>query len=206
MSVAELVLETYENVALRWFRAPQEENAEPEQETEMIHPRQRKLWKESFKGFYEKHSRALWFYIFKTCGDEQLADDVFQEAFYRFLRSEPIGLNEFQQRAFLYKTATRLIIDHKRKEDVVRRKTVVEREFDVPKEEQLSLSMDMEKHFHLLKPKERTLLWLAYVEGYSHAEIANIIGAGEKSIKVQLFRVRKKFADILRQKGYNSGG
>ena len=75
----------------------------------------KKLWKESFKGFYKKHSRSLWFYIYKTCGDEHMADDILQEAFYRYLKAEPFRLNEFQQKAYLYKTAYRLIIDHVRK-------------------------------------------------------------------------------------------
>ena len=44
-----------------------------------------------------------------------MADDILQEAFYRYLKAEPFRLNEFQQKAYLYKTAYRLIIDHVRK-------------------------------------------------------------------------------------------
>ncbi len=161
----------------------------------------RKIWKESFKGFYKKHSRALWFYIFKTCGDESMADDIFQESFYRFLRAEPAKLNEFQQKAYLYKVAYRLIIDQKRRFKVEGWKSG-EAAVEENKEEKIFMAMDMEKIFKLLKPKEKNLLWLAYVEGYSHSEIAGITGVKEKSIKVQLFRVKTKFAAILRQKGY----
>ena len=82
----------------------------------------KKLWKESFKEFYKKYSRALWFYIYKTCGDESMADDVFQETFYRYLRAEPVRLNEYQQKAYLYKVAYRLIIDQKRKQKTEREK------------------------------------------------------------------------------------
>lgn len=161
----------------------------------------KKLWKESFKGFYKKHSRSLWFYIFKTCGDESMADDIFQETFYRYLRAEPVKLNEFQQRAYLYKVAYRLIIDQKRKIRIEQEKSGAA-EIEESKEEEIFMALDMEKTFKLLKLKERNLLWLAYVEGYSHSEIAGITGVKEKSVKVQLFRVKKKFAGILRQKGY----
>ena len=65
------------------------------------------------------------------------------------------------------------------------------------------MALDMEKTFKLLKPKERNLLYLAYVEGYSHSEIAGITGVKVKSVKVQLFRIKTKFAAILRQKGYS---
>jgi RNA polymerase sigma-70 factor (ECF subfamily) len=162
-----------------------------------------KFRQDSFKNFYKKHSRPLWFYIFKTCGDESAADDVFQETFYRYLRAQPVKLNEYQQKAYLYKTAYRLIIDQKRKLNVEREKSAeVEGESEESKEEEIFKAMDMEKTFKFLKPKERNLLWLAYVEGYSHSEIAAVTGVKEKSVKVQLFRVKKKFAAILRQKGY----
>lgn len=161
----------------------------------------KKIWKESFKGFYKRYSRGLWFYIYKTCGDENLADDIFQETFYKYLRADPIRLklNEFQQKAYLYKTATRLVIDQKRKVKRIQQKTYPGNEFEESREHTVSLAMDMEKLFNLLKPKERTLLWLAYVEGYTHREIAAITDGKEKSIKVQLHRARKKFAGILQQ-------
>jgi RNA polymerase sigma-70 factor, ECF subfamily len=184
-------------------------NEQQLQDASTMNSQVKKIWKEAFKGFYKKHSRPLWFYIFKTCRDQSLADDVFQDAFYRFLRAEPIKMNEYQQKAYLYKIATNLIIDHLRKV-----KRTVEREiekdprqdkgFEECQQEQVFLGMDMDNLFKLLKPKERTMLWLAYVEGYSHKEIAQITGINETSIKVKMFRARKKFAGILTEKGYDS--
>lgn len=171
----------------------------------------KKLWKESFKGFYKKHSRAFWFYIYKTCGDESMAEDIFQESFYKYLRAESIKLNEYQQRAYLYKTAYRLIIDQKRKikieqENLTLASRLNEAGFEKSKEREIFMAMDMGKTFQLLKPKERSLLWLAYIEGYSHHEIAGITGLKEKSIRVHLSRARKKFAGILHQRGYPRQG
>ena len=39
-----------------------------------------------------------------------------------------------------------------------------------------------------LKPRERSLLWLAYAEGCSHAEIASSLGLRTASLKSLLFR------------------
>lgn len=162
----------------------------------------RKISRESFKEFYRKYSKTFWYFIFKTCGDADLADDIFQESFFRFLRAKPVNLNEHQQKSYLYKVAFRLIIDQKRKIKV-EEKIIGEIDFFERKDNDIFLSMDMEKMFNLLKPKERTLLWLAYIEGYTHKDISKIVEVKEKSIKVQLFRVKKKFAEILKQKGYN---
>ena len=48
-----------------------------------------------------------------------------------------------------------------------------------------------------LKPAQRALLWLAYVEGFSHSEIATTLGIKEKSIRVLLFRARKNLLRVL---------
>ena len=48
-----------------------------------------------------------------------------------------------------------------------------------------------------MKPRERQLLWLAYAEGYSHREIAAITGLATASIKLLLFRARRRIAALL---------
>jgi DNA-directed RNA polymerase specialized sigma24 family protein len=45
------------------------------------------------------------------------------------------------------------------------------------------------------------LLWLAYVEGFDHREIAAAKGVAEKSVRVLLFRARKALAAILSRAG-----
>jgi RNA polymerase sigma-70 factor (ECF subfamily) len=48
-----------------------------------------------------------------------------------------------------------------------------------------------------LKPRERAMLWLAYAEGASHREIADVLGLQPSSLKALLFRARRKLADLL---------
>ena len=160
-----------------------------------------KLKKESFKIFYRKFSKPFWYFILKTCGDESLADDVFQESFYRFFRAAPESLTEHQQKAYLYKTAVRLIIDQ-RKRSEVENKYQTDGVACSDGEKKNDLSIDMEKVFKMLNPRERILMWLAYVDGHTHTEIARITGNRERSIRVQLFRIRKRFAEILKSHGY----
>ena len=56
---------------------------------------------------------------------------------------------------------------------------------------------DLARALQQLKPKQREILWLAYGQGSSHAEIAEIVGVSSKSIKSLLFRARKKLAELL---------
>ena len=52
-----------------------------------------------------------------------------------------------------------------------------------------------------LKPRERDLLWLAYAQGSSHKEIAETLGLKTASIKLLLFRARRRLATYLREGG-----
>ncbi|MFC2156444.1 RNA polymerase sigma factor [Acidobacteriota bacterium] len=155
----------------------------------------------AFNTFYTKISRSFWLYILCISGDEGLSDEIFQESFLRFIRKAPAHLNEHQMKAYLYKTASRLMIDRARQ---IKKERESLKDFEsIDGEDKIqSMSMDMRKVFLLLQPRERKLLWLAFVEEYSHREIAGILSAGEKSIKVMLHRTKTKFAALLEEKGY----
>ncbi|HUR29178.1 MAG TPA: sigma-70 region 4 domain-containing protein, partial [Planctomycetota bacterium] len=64
-----------------------------------------------------------------------------------------------------------------------------------------ALHDDVERAFRELKPQQRLLLWLAYVEELDHREIAAATGVADKSVRVLLFRARKAFAGILNRFG-----
>jgi len=48
-----------------------------------------------------------------------------------------------------------------------------------------------------MRPRDRQLLWLAHAEGYSHREIAEVTGLGCASVRLLLFRARRKIAKLL---------
>jgi len=62
-----------------------------------------------------------------------------------------------------------------------------------------SSRQDVRRALGRLKPRERALLWLAYANGSSHAEIADVLGLKTGSIKLLLFRARRKMASALQR-------
>jgi RNA polymerase sigma-70 factor (ECF subfamily) len=154
----------------------------------------------AFEAFYKKTAGGIWSYIHRMTGDPSAADDLLQKTFFRFLRSNPQITDEDHLRRYVYKTATNLVLDHfreakrehSRPADVMPAETLPDRS---------DLRRDMSRVFAELKPQERALLWLAHVEGNSHEEIAAAIGVKTKSIKVMLFRARKRLGEMLTKKG-----
>jgi len=151
---------------------------------------------ESFRAFYERTARQVWAYLVRLTGNSQLADDLLQEAFFRFYRAGMSYESESHRRNSLFRIATNLARDHGRRQ---------RRGMDVPLPEDLEIMSqpsetrsDLVKALARLKPLQREILWLAYAQGSSHVEIAEIVGVSSKSIKSLLFRARKKLAELLR--------
>ena len=153
----------------------------------------------TFEKFYERTARPLWSYISRISGSPTLADDIVQETFLRSLRSPLKENDDAANKSYVYKIATNLVYDHFRKT----RRENKWRIFSTPEPmyeigyETLEEETDMMRVFHNLKPQERALLWLAYVEGYEHREIAAVLNLSVASIKVLLFRARRRLAKLL---------
>jgi RNA polymerase sigma-70 factor (ECF subfamily) len=56
---------------------------------------------------------------------------------------------------------------------------------------------DLARAFERLKPRQREMLWLAYANGSSHEEIAEVVGVAPGSVKGLLRRARTKLAELL---------
>jgi RNA polymerase sigma-70 factor (ECF subfamily) len=169
---------------------------------------------EAFRGFYDRNARGLWAYLSRVTGDRQLADDLLQEAFYRFLRaaSNTPGEDRFDSEAHrrnsLYRIATNLAVDARRRsftrpaasvtgDDVER--VASGRSGDHG--DDAARRADVNRAMAQLRPRDRAMLWMAYAEGASHDEIAGAIGVQPSSMKLLLFRARKKMAKLLGGKG-----
>jgi RNA polymerase sigma-70 factor (ECF subfamily) len=157
---------------------------------------------ESFRSLYERTARPLWVYLWKKTGDSQLADDLLQETYYRFLRTRVAFETERHQKNYLFRIATNLAFDISRRR---RNYKQISTEDEVAAclapanvAEQSEHRTDLARAMAQLNPRQRDALWLAYAEGSSHEEIASALGLKVNSVKLILFRARRKLADLLR--------
>ncbi|MCP4899547.1 MAG: RNA polymerase sigma factor [bacterium] len=157
-----------------------------------------------FSVFYQRTARPLRGYLRAASGDSVVAEDLMQEAYMRFLRSGFTSDDAKYTKNYLFRIATNLLRDrHRRK----RRGEPQQLEFDenVPaREKSFEMRGDMLKMMAGLKPRDRRMLWLAYVEGASHDEIAEIMKLKAASIRSMLFRARQRLAEILRENGFSA--
>jgi RNA polymerase sigma-70 factor (ECF subfamily) len=153
-----------------------------------------------FEAFYRWTAAPLRAYVVRAIGSVTPADDIVQESFLRLLRAPPPTDDPGQLRAYLFRIASNLIRDHWRREDRERKSAESHSSEPVSVSPDISLRVDMTRMFERLRPQQRQLMWLAYVEGSDHAEIAAALGLGERSVRVLLHRARRKLAALLRER------
>jgi RNA polymerase sigma-70 factor (ECF subfamily) len=149
---------------------------------------------EGFRQLYEATSRPLWGYLQHASGRPDVADDLLQETYCKFLLSKAPAMDEAESRSYLFRIATNLLHNRVRSRDDAALEEPAERGAQTDEDARLDVRAAM-RH---LKPRERELLWLAYVEGMSHAEIAAATGLGAMSIRILLYRARQKASAFLR--------
>lgn len=167
------------------------------------------MTEEEFRAFYERTARPLWAYLARMTGNQSEADDILQEAYYRFYRAGAGHDSESHRRNSLFQIATNIVRDTARK---ARRHTDVPLEDDdtlssIPRstapmpERQAEIRTDLRRAMEQLDSVQREMLWLAYAQGASHEEIAEILGLRAISIRTMLLRARRKLAAILTDRG-----
>jgi RNA polymerase sigma-70 factor, ECF subfamily len=168
------------------------------------------MTEEEFRLFYEQTARPIWLYLARTTGDDRLADDLLQESYYRFLRTRTAFESDDHRRHYLFRIATNLVRDQWRRArtdavDIGEASSALEARDDSAEGDRALGRIDVTRALEQLKPRERSLLWLAYAQGFSHEEIASQLGLRTGSLKALLFRARRRLVSLLGDH-YRSGG
>jgi RNA polymerase sigma-70 factor (ECF subfamily) len=141
--------------------------------------------------WFEAYNHALFLYLVRLTGDEDLAADLLQETFARALgaleRQEPPR----HPYAWLCRIAGNLVIDHVRRQRPWRWLP-----FPIstpPPDQQVTTAQTVRECLTRLKRWEAELLIMAHCVGLSPAEIAELLDDNVSTVRVRLHRARQRF-------------
>lgn len=162
---------------------------------------------EQFLLAYDNFADAIFRHCALRVGDRELGKELMQDTFLRAWESARRGTMIENMRAFLYKIANNLIIDHYRRdrEQASLEQMAEEQGFDPP---EVRVDMDVARAYagneviaklsHLEEPY-RTAVVMRYVDGLEPREIAEALGVTSNVASVRIHRGLKNLSLLLGQ-------
>ncbi|GAA1120478.1 hypothetical protein GCM10009630_17780 [Kribbella jejuensis] len=142
---------------------------------------------------FEQHRAALWAAAYRMLGNRADADDVLQEAWLRWSRVDHGSVADAG--AYLFRLVTRQAIDELRR---IRARREVHTDEDRAADGSPAGPRPVDEVaagllvvLETLAPTERAVFLLHDVFGYSHAEIAAIVGRTERAVQQLAYRARQ---------------
>jgi RNA polymerase sigma-70 factor (ECF subfamily) len=150
-----------------------------------------------FRLLYERTAQPLRAYLYRMLSDASRADDILQETYLRFLQAKlPADMTEEHRKNYLFRIATNLLHNE------AGARTTVELTDHLGRSNAADDRLDSVRCLEQLSPRQRELLWLAYVEEFTHKEIAGMLGIKAPSIRPMLARARERLSEILKRGGW----
>lgn len=157
----------------------------------------------AFESLYRRHRDRVHGLVWRLCGcNPALAEDVLQETFVRAWTKLHLFRGESLFGTWLHRLAVNVALSDRR---IRVRRARFESSLDETAERtaighrdvHAADNRDLERAIGGLPERARTVLILFDIEGYGHAEIAEITGMAEGSSKAQLHRARKLLREVL---------
>lgn len=152
----------------------------------------------NFEALFETYFRPLSSFLYRMVGDYQLAQDLTQDCFVKLHLAMKAGQPLANVRAWLYRVATNAALDERR-----RRKRIAwlpllsggerpEPEYQDP-EDQVVLRDHLQQVLAGISSNLSVCLLLHLHHGFSHEEIATILGISSGAARTRLQRAREAF-------------
>jgi RNA polymerase sigma-70 factor (ECF subfamily) len=159
--------------------------------------------KDAFDELVERWQQRLWHYACRVTGSESAAWDIVQETWFAIVK----GLSKLKDSAVFPRWAFRILnnkcVDWLRRQQLQSRLNdqLAEHAQHQPDKEQNSdeKTESLRAAVGKLPPDRRALLSLRYHEGFDVAQIAEIIGVPEGTIKSRLHRTVNELRQLVEQ-------
>ena len=159
--------------------------------------------RQAFEQLYRRHCDRIYALCWRMCGgDKALAEDMLQDAFVRAWNKLHLFRGDSKFGTWMHRLTVNVILSDKRiRVKRLRREQElgegIERTMVGERDVSSGLRSDLETAIAGLPERARTVLVLYDVEGYRHAEIADMTGMAVGSSKAQLHRARKLVRQAL---------
>jgi len=158
--------------------------------------------RDAARGLYDAHSRRVHRLVFRLCGgDEEMARDFTQDTFIRVFDKLSTFRGESAFATWVHRIAVTVTLNGLRKEKRLKRGADdldVANDLPAP-----SINVDPDLRAKLraaieaLPPGSRASVILHDIEGYTHAEIGEMLGIAEGTSKARLFDARSRLRKAL---------
>lgn len=153
----------------------------------------------AFEALYRTHAPAVFALCRRMLGDEQQARELLQDVFVRAWERLPSFRGESSLATWLHRLGVNAVLERLRstKREAARRADAPEGSLGRSTETDSDTRMDLESALSTLAPGAREVFLLHDVYGYSHDEIASIVGIAPATARVQLWRARRALMRII---------
>jgi RNA polymerase sigma-70 factor (ECF subfamily) len=145
---------------------------------------------------FRRHYPALREKCRRILRDTQEADDVAQETFVRLWNTDMAGGDPRQVTAWVYKTSTRIAIDHLRARATRSRLAPEPDDLAPDLAAGLEARVGLERLVDALSEKDLELLILHRWDGLTHPEIAEVTGQSARTVRRLLKRCEDRLASL----------
>ena len=148
---------------------------------------------QKFVETYDDYADAIFRHCYYRIYDRELARDLMQEAFLRAWEYLAKGKKVLNLRAFIYKIANNLCIDHIRRKKESSLDSLMEAGFDPSGDDAVKIERSTDAGMAVsalqkLEDPYREAMVLRYVDDLTVKEIAEITGETENTISVRIHR------------------
>lgn len=167
-----------------------------------------------FESIYSLESDAVFRFCFTRVSDREKALDITQETFLRLWQSLQEGKEIWNDRAFLFTVARRLVIDWYRKKKSLSLDDMMTSDEDEGYQvidadtTKVNLELASEGRFLLekineLSPAHREVIYMRYIEDMSPGDIGEVLGISANTASV---RISRGLVELREKTGYNVEG
>ncbi|MCP6718581.1 MAG: RNA polymerase sigma factor [Patescibacteria group bacterium] len=165
--------------------------------------------KKLFSQIYDTYIGKIYKFVFLKVNSQEIAEDLTSEAFSRTWVVFKEKQEEIKNvRAFLYKTANNLVIDHYREKAKTNTISIDSHSIfgiadprqDLEKNILINSDMEVVKHalLDLKKDYQNIVIW-RYLEDFSITEISELLNRSESATRVLLHRALKALKERAKQ-------